>query len=145
MNCKYKRLRSKKSSKYWYCKLHKKVIENCVGCNDMVYKDYKMLSNRSKMLSKREKERFSIIALDSSVCSMCGKYMPKLDIHEIFSGSNRTNSMKYGLCLYLCRECHSRYQNDKEFNDYWHKIGQTAFENKYKDLDFVSIFHKNYK
>ena len=34
---------------------------------------------------------------------------------------------------------------DKELNMKWKKIGQECFEKKYPDLDFMSIFGKNYK
>lgn len=56
----------------------------------------------------------------------------------------KQNSMKYGLCLPLCYKCHSLYQNDKNFNDKWHKKGQAKFEDAYPKLNFIDIFFRNY-
>ena len=101
-----------------------------------------MKKKRSNII-KLEKNRFSLFTDNLDKCYFCSN--KKNDIHEIFSGRNRLNSMKYGLCIPLCRMCHSRYQNDKQFNDYWHKKGQLKFEEKYPDLEFIKIFYKNYK
>ena len=146
MKCKYFTIRTKKGLKYYYCKLHKKEISvSCYKeCDNKEYKQYKTLSNRSKSLNKKEKQRFSIIYPNLKKCCICGSNW-QLTTHEIFGGRNRSNSMKYGLCLPLCLTCHEKYQNDKNFNDKWHKIGQTSFEECYYDLDFIKIFGRNYK
>ena len=146
MKCKYLTVRTKKGIKYYYCRLHKKeVLINCnYNCNDKEYKQYKTLSKRSKKQTKKEKQRFSIIYPNLDKCCLCGsKWL--LTTHEIFGGRNRPNSMKYGLCLPLCLTCHEKYQNDKAFNDKWHSIGQTKFEEYYPELDFIKIFGKNYQ
>ncbi len=143
MKCKNFTIRTKKGIKYNYCKLHK-TTPPCYGCKDKEYKQYKALSNRSKKQSKKERQRFSIIYPNLDKCCVCGsKWL--LTTHEIFGGRNRSNSMKYGLCLPLCLTCHEKYQNNKSFNDKWHSIGQTKFEEVYPELDFIKIFGKNYK
>lgn len=94
-------------------------------------------------------KRFSILTDDLTTCIECGS-KGQINLHEIFYGRNRQNSIKYGLVIPLCQaEHHNQFQSkgihfDKELCDKWHKLGQQAFEEKYKDLDFVSIFRRNY-
>lgn len=52
--------------------------------------------------------------------------------------------MKYGLCLRMCLDCHEKFQEDKNFNDYWHKKGQQVFIVNYPKLNFLDIFKINY-
>ncbi len=69
--------------------------------------------------------------------------------HHIFEGKNRNNSEKYGLFVWLKPEMHNMspmgVHFNKEFAQYLKKIAQTAFEEHYHELDFISIFHRNYK
>lgn len=102
------------------------------------------MKNKTYKLAKLEKNRFSLFSDNENECFFCHSTY-KLTWHEIFRGRNRQNSMKYKLCLRMCLNCHELYQENKEFNDYWHKLGQTAFEEHYPELDFISIFHRNYK
>ena len=100
------------------------------------------MKKKSNKLVKLERNRFSLFH-DGKKCIICNSEY-KLTWHEIFSGSNRYNSMRYGLCIRLCFNCHRKYQEDKSFNNNWHKKGQAKFNVVYPDLDFVSIFHRNY-
>ena len=157
MNCIYLKI---KLNKKLECKKSNKVIilNDCANC---IFKEYKMhnkanktvqnyvkkqfskMENKSPKLRKLEKNRFSLFTDDDSKCMLCGsKY--QLTWNEIFRGKNRQNSMKYGLCQRLCLSCHRKYQDDKNFNDYWHKKGQVLFNKTYPDLDFVNIFRENY-
>lgn len=94
-------------------------------------------------------KRYSILTDDLTTCIECGG-KGQINLHEIFFGRNRQNSIKYGLVIPLCQaEHHNQFECkgihfDKELCEKWHKIGQQAFEEKYKDLDFVSIFRRNY-
>ena len=101
------------------------------------------MKKKSNDLAKLERNRFSIFTDDTSKCMFCGSSY-NLTWHEIFAGRNRQNSMIYGLCLRMCFNCHKLNQEDKDFNDYWHKKGQLAFMQHYPNLDFLSIFKKNY-
>lgn len=107
-----------------FCKKKNKIIKRS-ECNNCKYKEYKIKSNnnqikkKSTTLSKLERNRFSIL-VPSNKCCMCPA-TTSLTWHEVFRGRNRANSMKYGLCLRLCLNCHEKYQEDKEFNNYWHK------------------------
>ena len=95
-------------------------------------------------------KRFSILTDDLTSCIEC-KNKGIINLHEIFFGRNRQNSIKYGLVIPLCqKEHHNQYDCkgihfDKELDMKWKKIGQEYFEKTYKDLDFLSIFKKNYK
>ncbi len=162
MNCKYLK---RKINKKLECKLDKKKIipRDCTGCklkdfdnksnNHKMKKsplktgrlhtkpDYKM-KQKSNKLANLERKRFSLFTNDLTKCYFCPN--KKDHMHEIYSGCRRQASMKYGLCLPICESCHSKYQNNKRFNDFWHKKGQTKFEEVYPNLDFNSLFNKNY-
>ena len=101
------------------------------------------MKNKSNKLAKLERKRKSVFTNDLKHCYLCGKN--KEELHEIFAGRNRLNSIKYNLVLPLCHECHSLNQNNLFFNDYWHKQGQLYFEEHYGTRDkFISIFRRNY-
>lgn len=101
------------------------------------------MHNKSKKLTKLEKNRKSVFTDNLDICYLCGK--KKNDLHEIFGGRNRLNSIKYNLVLPLCRECHSLNQNNPFFNDYWHKRGQEYFECNIGSRDeFIKVFRRNY-
>lgn len=143
MNCKY--LKQKLNRKL-YCKKIKSDIKisNCSNC---IYKEYhfpdngKMI-NKSKKLAKLERNRTSILTDDLEHCFICGR--PKEDLHEIFGGRNRLNSIKFGLVLPLCREHHILMHNDLNTRLIYFKLGQKKFNEIYPDLDFVEIFGRNY-
>lgn len=96
-------------------------------------------------MSRLERERFSILTNDLTKCYICG--MPKQELHEIYFGRNRKNSMIYGCVVPLCYE-HHRGNTGVHHNialDYMLKSEcQSKFEEVY-DIDFYSIFYKNYK
>ena len=68
--------------------------------------------------------------------------------HHIYEGKNRKNSEKYGLWVYLCGKHHNLSNEGvhfcKQFDIELKKLGQEAFEREYQDLDFISIFRRNY-
>lgn len=151
MNCKY--LKKKINGKL-ECKLDKdKLIP--IDCASCTFKEHK-LHHKSNLLCKNtiknkknsklvalEKSRWSLFTSNVNECMFC-KSTHSLTWHEIFCGRNRRNSMKYGLCLRMCLKCHQNKQENKSFNDFWHKKGQTKFEDIYPDLKFEDIFKKNY-
>ena len=166
MNCKYLK---QKINRKLYCKKLKSDIKisNCSNC---IYKEYNCtissnnnqmpdnainkdnqpiwskkslkLSNKSKKLAKLERNRSSILTDDLDHCFICGR--PKEDLHEIFMGRNRLNSIKYGLVLPLCREHHILIHNDLNTRLIYFKLGQKKFNEVYPNLDFVEIFGRNY-
>lgn len=143
-NCKY--LKQKLNRKLYCKKLKCDIkISNCSNC---IYKEYnhfpvkgKMI-NKSKRLTKLERNRDSILTDDLDHCYLCGR--PKEDLHEIYPGRNRLNSIKYGLILPLCREHHIKMHNQLNLRLIYFKLGQKKFNEVYPDLDFVEIFKRNY-
>lgn len=102
------------------------------------------MQNKSNKLASLEKNRYSIFSNDTERCYLCGSTY-KLTWHEIYSGKNRQNSMRYGLCLRLCLNCHSKEQEDSQFNDYWHKQGQLYWEEFIGTREeFIKVFKRNY-
>ena len=93
-------------------------------------------------IAKLEKMRYSILTKDLTKCYICGKQ--KQEIHEIYEGAKRIASMKWGCCLPVCRDCHRKLHNNREFALKYKKLCQIQFEKLY-DVDFISIFYKNYK
>lgn len=101
------------------------------------------MHNKSKKLAKLEKNRKSVFTDDLDYCYLCGK--KKNDLHEVFEGRNRINSIKFNFILPLCRECHSSNQNNAIFNDYWHKQGQLYWEKNIGSREeFIKVFKRNY-
>ena len=95
-------------------------------------------------ITRLERNRYSILTDDLNHCYICG--VPKQQLHEIYYGKNRINSMKYGCVVPLCADCHTGnngVHNNSMLDNYLKKTCQEIFEKKY-DLDFISIFHKNY-
>ena len=96
-------------------------------------------------ITRLERMRFSILTNDLTRCYLCHK--PKNHLHEVFYGKNRVNSMKWGCVAPLCYECHqgnNGVHNNHELDIMLKQICQKKFMEVYPDVDFISIFHKNY-
>ena len=108
-------------------------------------------------IKRLEQMRFSILTKDLNKCYICGGI--KNDLHEVYAGSNRVNSMKWGCVIPLCRNCHNRIHKDTTL--YSTKIKgilypkitfmeetqikmQHAFNKEYPIIDFLNIFHYDY-
>ena len=85
-----------------------------------------------------EKNRFSILTEDMSKCIVCNK--PREDINEIFMGRNRQNSMKYGLCIPMCRKCHEQYHKDRNMQLYFMNKGKEEFLKTHSIDEFQKEF-----
>lgn len=95
-------------------------------------------------MSKLEKNRFSILTENLNKCYICG--MPRQELHEIFYGKNRINSMIYGCVVPLCYEHHrgnSGVHKNHELDLYLKKECQKKFQQVYP-TPFISVFYKNY-
>lgn len=142
-----------------FCKLLNKEIEfsNCSGCDNKEYKQQKSykpkkvyeIKQRTYKQAKAEKERYSILTDDLEHCIICGK--TPVNLHEIFFGSNRHNSIKHGTVIPLCTAQHHKsnvegIHADKELDLFWKKKGQRVFMKHYnKNIEeFIAIFGKNY-
>ena len=142
--------RKQKMNGTFECKRTNKII-NIKECNNCKYKEYpkqitvlKKYPKKSSKISKLERNRKSVFTDNKDKCMFCPSTY-KLTWHEIFAGRNRQNSMKYDLCLRMCLNCHELYQENKEFNDFWHKQGQLYFEKNIGSREeFIEVFRENY-
>lgn len=102
------------------------------------------MKQKSSKLAKLERSRFSIFTDDLETCIVCG--MTATDMNEIFRGRNRQNSMKWGLCIPMCRRCHSHLTDNTELETKWKIKGQKKAMKYYKMSveEFIEIFGKNY-
>lgn len=71
-----------------------------------------------------------------------------LELHHIFGASNKKNSEKYGLMVYLCHWCHNEPPNGVHHNaENMRKlraIAQKKFEENHTRDEFRRIFGKSY-
>lgn len=93
-------------------------------------------------------KRFSILTDDLESCYACGS-MVNIELHEIFFGSTRNSSKRYGLVVPLCPECHKgtygvHGSKGKLLNTTLKEEGQRAFEKRYPATDFIKVFGRNY-
>lgn len=102
------------------------------------------MKNKTNKLAKLERNRFSLFTDDLETCITCGKHAT--DINELFRGRNRQNSMKWGLCIPMCRECHTFITNNNKLENKWKILGQKKCMEHYTMTteDFISIFGRNY-
>ena len=157
--CVYLRKRRNKP----FCKLLNKEIPFC-RCQQCGSKEYKSnvnqikkkstlkeksplksgkMKNKSNKLAKLERNRKSVFTNNMDKCYLCSN--KRTDIHEIFRGRNRKNSMIYGFVLPLCRECHSTKAETADFEEFWHRKAQIYFEEHLGTReDFIKIFRRNY-
>lgn len=155
--CKNHKIRTKKNVKYGYCIKYKKEVPLFCKCNEIEYaqkkpkqcvkiknNNNKIHSNvkKSSKLIKLERNRTSLFTDDLNHCIICGAKRDNL--HEVFFGRNRQLSMKYGLVIPLCIECHQEMHKNKQWQDDYKRKGQALFVKAYPNLDFLSIFHRNY-
>jgi hypothetical protein len=102
------------------------------------------MKNKTNKLAKLERSRYSIFTDDLDTCIECGMYAT--DMNEIYQGRNRQNSMKWGLCIPMCRKCHTKYTNDRNMQLKWMIKGQKEWY-KYFDgtkEEWLEIFKRSY-
>ena len=94
------------------------------------------IRKKSKKLAKKEKNRYSILTNNLEKCFFC--LNKKEELHEIFRGRNRQKSIKYGLIIPICSECHKKItlKRDKNLENYAKKI----FIKKYSKELFIKEF-----
>ena len=102
-------------------------------------KRFKEIKKKSKKLAKLERQRDK--NLDKyGECEYCHREFKHLDPHEVYGGSNRQRSMKYGFVKKLCRECHS---NEKILEQL--KIDtQKEFEKNHTREEFIKIIGQSF-
>lgn len=143
-----KHLKKKVNNKL-FCKLNKENIElkNCKECKNKEYKEIKKyeIKKKSKKLKKMESKRYSIITDNLENCWYCktikNRNVKKDDLHEIYGGRNRTTSIKNGLVVPLCRQCHE----DEKIVKWLKRYMQEEYEKKFSHEKFLELIGKNYK
>ena len=146
IKCVYQRIRHKQGQIYYYCtKNRKNVLKTCyMGCLDKEYKISKPLKQKSDKQKQIESKRFSILQQNKSKCYFCNK--KAVDPHELIKGRNRQNCIKWGLVVYLCRDCHRRTEEDSAFYQETRKLAQKIWQEYYNktEKDFLNEFRRNY-
>lgn len=151
-----------------FCKLLNKetTLQQCKNCVNKEYKTKKAknlfykkstlnkksplksgkLKKQTYKHSKADKMRFSIITNDLDHCIICGA--KKDNLHEVFYGSYRHLSIKYGLVIPLCLKHHTMgkfaIHNDRELDLYYKRLAQTIFMSRYSYELFIKEFKINY-
>ena len=147
MNCIHLRIRTKDYKKYIYCNQPKRKKEinfkDCRTCKYKEFKQVKELKKKSNKLKKLESKRFSILTDNMQICYICNKAR-KDDLHEIFEGSNRQTSMKWGLVIPICRKCHNEWKTNKEIKETVRKEAKEKFYKLYSKEKFLEVFGKFY-
>lgn len=160
MKCKNLKIKSQKGIKKGYCKLHNKEVS--VFCNKCSFeikydteklnksktknKINKPIKQRSSKLCKAEKNRFSIIYQDLTKCCVEGCITPhyRVQKNEVFDGSYRQASIRYGLVCPFCENCHKRFHKDREFALFYKRLFQDKFIELYSRKLFMSVFKMDY-
>lgn len=109
----------------------------------------KKMRNQTYKHQKADRNRFSIIYDDLSVCCYpdceCNTGINK---HEVFYGSYRHTSIKWGLVIPLCEKHHTIDNNsihkDRKFDLSMKFKAQSIFENKYSHDLFMKEFKIDY-
>ena len=85
MNCKHRKIRTKKYKKYMYCDALKQEISynDCKCCEFKERKEYKPIKKRTYSLSKAEKERFSIMTNNLDKCIICRTAKSQRKLHNL--------------------------------------------------------------
>lgn len=141
MYCKNLLKRQRKYKPYFYCKvLRKEIILPCdKNCLETILRRNKPIKKVTDKQKELNKNRFSIFTTNFNKCFYCGKE-GKMDIHEVYGGSNRTRSIKNGFCIPLCRLCHS----NENIISYLRIKLQKEYEKTHTREDFIKIIGKNY-
>ena len=138
MSCKYL---SKALNGKIKCKYYKRYIDYNVDCKNCLNRNLvrnKPIKNKTNKQKQLEKNRYSIFTTNLNKCYYCGKE-GKMDLHEVYGGSNRTRSIKNGLVVPLCRICHS----NEEIIQYLRIKLQKEFEKTHSREDFIKLIGKS--
>lgn len=104
------------------------------------------MKKKTYKLAKAERNRYSIIYDDLTKCAICTSTY-NINLHEVYYGSNRQNSIKYGCVIPLCQEHHTGdngIHNHRNIDMYYKRMFQEEMEKTMSREEFISIFHKNY-
>lgn len=144
--CVYLRIRQKNRKIYYYCTKMREDVQKCcyIGCLDKEYKIPKQLKQKSDKQKSLEENRFSILQENKNKCYFCDKRA--VDTHELIKGRNRKKCIKWGLVVYLCRDCHRKTEEDSVFYQETKKLAQIKWKEYYckSNEEFIKEFGRNY-
>ena len=144
--CVYLRIRQKNRQIYYYCTKMRENVQKCcyIGCLEKEYKKNKQLKQKSNKQKQIESKRFSILQENKNKCYFCDKRA--VDTHELIKGRNRKKCIKWGLVVYLCRDCHRKTEEDSVFYQETKKYAQKMWQKHYNKTkqDFIKEFGRNY-
>ena len=141
--CDKKIYKTKTGQKSFY-KIKKSTLEwkNAQKTGRIVHK----LKRETSKHRNADSKRFSIITNDLEHCIVCGA--KKEALHEVFYGSYRHNSIKYGLVIPLCENHHTKditsIHKDRQFDLSMKFLAQKVFVEKYSINLFIEKFGMNY-
>ena len=131
---------------YLYCTNKREIVEkDCYReCMEKDYKKYKQLSKKSVKQKKLEESRYSILQNNKEKCFFYNNKAE--DTQELLKSKNRKKCIKWGLVIYICRECHKKTEEDSEFYKETKKYAQRMWQEHYKknEQDFIDEFGRNY-
>lgn len=76
-------------------------------------------------------------------CFICQRY-GHTDLHHCLHGHRRKMADKYGLTVWLCRECHSALHDKGKYDRELEEMAQKEFEQSHSRAEFMRVFGKNY-
>lgn len=141
MKCKNLLIRKRKYKPYFYCREFKKeiILSECENCLNRILVKNKGIKKATAKQKQSEKNRYSIFTNDFKHCFYCGKEQNRLDLHEVWGGSNRKRSMLNGFVVPLCRDCHS---NEKIILELRKQL-QKEYEKTHTRQQFIDIIGKS--
>lgn len=102
-------------------------------------KKYKAIKKKSNKLAKLERNRFSIITYNLDICYVCQEHK-KDHLDEVFGGRNRQTSMKYGLVIPICFQCHRKLTDNPLLKKDIQEEAKQIFIKKYSEEKFIEEF-----
>lgn len=106
--------------------------------NKVIKKSTEM-KKRSSKLAKLERDRDKD-RVKSGYCDYCHQLSKRLDPHEVYGGSNRQRSIKYGFVKNICRKCH----DNPKIIEQLRIDTQKKFEKIHTREEFIKIIGKSY-
>lgn len=131
-----------------YCKKKFRIIKSseCSNCKFKTFKQIKTFDALKKISfrqNKQQKERFSIIYRNLTICAECGS-KNNVQKNEVFEGAKRNVSMQNGFVVPLCDTCHKLFHKNRTFALKYKKMFQAKYEETHAHNDFMKLIHHNY-
>lgn len=133
--------RSRQKKIVFYCRVKKEYINFPMDCKNCSSKNFKNVGIKKKSIKliKLERQRDKYL-IKYGKCDFCGKYSKRLDPHEVYGGSNRQRSIRYGFIRQLCRKCHS----NEDIIEQLKEEVQKEYEKTHTREQFIALIGKSY-